>query len=255
MKYVVGNWKMNQNLESIKAFFIGFEKLKFELNCECWIAPQFVHIPILKDLAFSLGRIKVGAQNVSEQENGAFTGEVSCSTLTDLGVDFVIIGHSERRIIYKETNELLNQKAKKALEHNLKVIFCVGETLEEREANQTFDVIKKQIHQGLKDINFTPNLLIAYEPVWAIGTGKTATGEQAEEVHAYIRHELKNLFPGKETMIPLLYGGSIKPSNFPELLGKPNIDGGLIGGASLKSEDYNQLCIAASQVSSQTRVR
>lgn len=242
---------MNQNLESIKAFFLGFEKLKFELNCECWIAPQAIHIPILKDLSFSLGKIKVGAQNASENENGAFTGEISCSSLADLGIEFVIIGHSERRTLYKETNELLNQKIKKAFEHNLKVIYCVGETLTEREANQTFKVLEEQIKNGLKDIAFNSNLLVAYEPVWAIGTGKTASPEQAEEAHLFIRNELKKLYPGKERDIPILYGGSVKPSNFMELLMKPNIDGGLIGGASLKAEDYNQLCIAATQASFQ----
>ncbi len=247
MKFVVGNWKMNQNLEDIKKFFMGVDKLKFDLKCEAWIAPQSVHIPILKDLAFSLGKIKIGAQNCSEHDNGAFTGEVSASTLSDMGVDFVIIGHSERRTIYKETDSTINLKIKKALEKGLTVIFCIGETLAEREANQTFSVLKKQITEGLKGIAISDSLLVAYEPVWAIGTGKTATPEQAEEAHAFVRAELKKLWGPDGAQIPLLYGGSVKPSNFAELLMKPNIDGGLVGGASLKAEDFSGLCIAASQ--------
>lgn len=247
MKYVVGNWKMNQNLEGIKTFFMGLDSLKFDLRCEAWIAPQAVHIPVLKDLAFSLGKVKIGAQTCSEHDNGAFTGEVSAATLADMGVEFVILGHSERRTIFKETDAVINAKTKKALANKLTVIFCIGETLEEREANKTFDVVKKQITEGLKDIAFNSQVLIAYEPVWAIGTGKTATPEQAEEVHAFIRSEMKKLWGNSGASTPILYGGSVKPSNFAELLSKPNIDGGLVGGASLQVSDYRALCIAASQ--------
>lgn len=244
-KYIVGNWKMNQNLEEIKSFFIEFIKMKMDLKCHAWIAPQFIHLPILKELAFTTGNILVGAQNCSHVDNGAFTGDVSAKSLSDIGCDFVIIGHSERRAFFKESDEIINQKVLNALKNNLKVIFCVGETLEEREANKTFDVIKSQIEKGLVNlpVEKASDLLIAYEPVWAIGTGKTATAEQAEEVHAYIRTLLKN--NADQTII--LYGGSVKPDNIDSLLRKPNIDGALVGGASLKASDFKALCISGSR--------
>lgn len=242
--HIVGNWKMNQSLEEIKHFFIELSKLKMDLTCQAWIAPQFIHIPILKDLAFTLGNVKVGAQNCSNENSGAFTGEVSVKSLADMGVDFVIIGHSERRTIFKEDNALLNKKLLNAIANNMKVIFCIGETLEEREANKTFSVLDQQISEGL--INFPKEkaelLLIAYEPVWAIGTGKVATKEQAEEAHAYIREKLPTEL--KNTII--LYGGSVKPDNIDSLLQMPNIDGALVGGASLKPSDFRALCIAGS---------
>jgi triosephosphate isomerase len=244
-KYIVGNWKMNQNLEEIKSFFIEFIKMKMDLKCHAWIAPQYIHIPILKELAFTTGNILVGAQNCSHVDSGAFTGDVSAKSLSDIGCDFVIIGHSERRAFFKESDEMINQKVLNALKNNLKVIFCVGETLEEREANKTFDVIKSQIEKGLVNlpVEKASDLLIAYEPVWAIGTGKTATAEQAEEVHAYIRTQLKT--NADQTII--LYGGSVKPDNIDSLLRKPNIDGALVGGASLKASDFKALCISGSR--------
>jgi triosephosphate isomerase len=243
--YIVGNWKMNQTLEEIKNFFIDFTKMKMDLKCHAWIAPQFIHIPILKELAFTLGNIKVGAQNCSHLDTGAFTGDVSAKALSDLGSDFVIIAHSERRAFFNETNEIINQKILNALKNNLKVIFCVGETLAEREAGKTFEVIKTQIHAGLRNLpeNKADLLMIAYEPVWAIGTGKTATANEAEEVHEFIRSEL--VFKKAETII--LYGGSVKPDNIDELLKKENIDGALVGGASLKASDFKALCISGSR--------
>lgn len=244
-KYIVGNWKMNQNLEEIKSFFIEFIKMKMDLKCHAWIAPQFIHIPILKELAFTTGNILVGAQNCSHVDSGAFTGDVSARSLSDIGCDFVIVGHSERRAFFKESDEIINQKVLNGLKNNLKVIFCVGETLEEREANKTFDIIRSQIEKGLANlpVEKASDLLIAYEPVWAIGTGKTATAEQAEEVHAYIRTLLK--VNADQTII--LYGGSVKPDNIDSLLRKPNIDGALVGGASLKASDFKALCISGSR--------
>ena len=244
-KYIVGNWKMNQNLEEIKSFFIEFIKMKMDLKCHAWIAPQFIHIPILKELAFTTGNILVGAQNCSHVDSGAFTGDVSARSLCDIGCDFVIVGHSERRAFFKESDEIINQKVLNGLKNNLKVIFCVGETLEEREANKTFDIIRSQIEKGLANlpVEKASDLLIAYEPVWAIGTGKTATAEQAEEVHAYIRTLLK--VNADQTII--LYGGSVKPDNIDSLLRKPNIDGALVGGASLKASDFKALCISGSR--------
>jgi triosephosphate isomerase len=242
--HIVGNWKMNQSLEDIKLFFIEFSKIKMDLNCKAWIAPQFIHLSILKELAFTTGNIQVGAQNCSDHVSGAFTGEVSPKSLADIGAEFVIIGHSERRTIFNEANEVLNKKLLNAISHNLKVIFCVGETLEEREQGKTFAVVEKQLIEGLKlfPIDKANLLLIAYEPVWAIGTGKTASKEEAEEVHAFIRSKLPK---GLEQSV-ILYGGSVKPDNIDALLHMPNIDGALVGGASLKASDFKQLCIAGS---------
>lgn len=242
--HIVGNWKMNQTLHQISDFFVEMSKMKMDLKCKAWIAPQAIHIPILKEMAFTTGAIQIGAQNCCEHDSGAFTGEISPLSLTDMGVEFVIIGHSERRTIYKESDELLNQKTLKALKHNLKVIFCVGETLEEREANKTFEVLERQLSLGLKDLpaDKAHLLLVAYEPVWAIGTGKTASAEQAEEAHAFIRGQLPH---NKEETI-ILYGGSVKPDNIDSLLRKPDIDGALVGGASLKAQDFRQLCVSGS---------
>jgi triosephosphate isomerase len=245
--HIVGNWKMNQNLEEIKAFFIGLSKVKAEYPCEAWIAPQFIHLPIVKELAFTTGRVLVGAQNCSHESSGAFTGDISPASLADLGAHFTLVGHSERRAIFNEDHELLNQKTLLALENGLKVIFCVGETLEEREIGSTEAVLKHQLDNGLKDIpaDKVSEIIVAYEPVWAIGTGKTATPEQAEETHVFIRSHLAehNVFTADDLVI--LYGGSVKPSNVTDLLGQSNIDGALVGGASLKAEDYAQLLLAS----------
>ncbi len=244
--HIVGNWKMNQTMHEISNFFVEMSKMKMELKCKAWIAPQALHIPILKEIAFTTGSIQVGAQNCCEQDAGAFTGEISPLALADMGVEFVIIGHSERRTIYKESNELLNKKVLKALSHGLKVIYCVGETLEEREADLTLKVLAEQMSLGLKNLpeDKAANLLIAYEPVWAIGTGKTATAEQAEEAHAFIRSQLTT--HAERTVI--LYGGSVKPDNIDSLLVKENIDGALVGGASLKAQDFRALCGSASVI-------
>lgn len=242
--HIVANWKMNQTLEQISNFFVDMTKMKMDLKCKAWIAPQALHIPILKELAFTTGSIQIGAQNCSEQDSGAFTGEISPLALADLGVEFVIIGHSERRTLFGENDELLNKKVLNAIKHNLKVIFCVGETLAEREQNKTFEVLERQMKVGLQNLpaDKAHLVLIAYEPVWAIGTGKTATAEQAEEAHFFIREKLQH---NKEQTI-ILYGGSVKPDNIDSLLNKPNIDGALVGGASLKAQDFKQLCISGS---------
>jgi triosephosphate isomerase len=242
--HIVGNWKMNQTLEEISKFFIEMSKMKMELKCKAWIAPQSIHIPILKEIAFTTGSIQIGAQNCSEHESGAYTGEISPLALADIGTEFVIIGHSERRMLYGEKSELLNKKVLLALKHKLKVIYCVGETLAEREADQTFSVIESQLNIGLQDIpaDLAHLLIIAYEPVWAIGTGKTASAEQAEEVHAFIRTKL----PMNTDQTLILYGGSVKPDNIDSLLSKENIDGALVGGASLAAQDFRALCSSGS---------
>ncbi len=238
---ICGNWKMNQNLNEIENFLNDFSG---NFNCESWIAPQAIHITSLANNK----NLVIGAQNCCEFTEGAYTGEISPSSLNDLGAQFVIIGHSERRAIYKEQNNTLNLKVKTALECNLKVIFCVGETLNERNAGDTFTVVSNQLTQGLKDIDLdSDKLIIAYEPVWAIGTGVTASPEQAEEVHSKIREFLNKLNPAQANSIKILYGGSVKPSNIKDLISKPNINGALVGGASLKASDFNSLCSAASK--------
>lgn len=241
---IVANWKMNQTLEEIKSFFIEFSKMKMDLKCKAMIAPQFIHIPLLKDLSFTTGSFLVGAQNASHLEKGAFTGDISPLALSDMGCDFVILGHSERRAFFQESDELINQKILLALKHHLKVIFCVGETLEEREAGKTNDVILSQLTKGLHGVDLSlGQVMIAYEPVWAIGTGKTATTAEASDVHAFIRSHLGE-FAEK---ISILYGGSVRPDNIDSLLNEKNIDGALVGGASLKASDYIQLCLAGSR--------
>ncbi len=183
--------------------------------------------------------IRIGAQNMSDSESGAHTGEISVLMLKDLGLDAVILGHSERRMIYGEKDAFINRKVKLALAHDLEVILCVGETLEEREAGKVEEVVKTQLVGGLEGLSKEDmkQVVIAYEPVWAIGTGKTATPEDADNVHAYIRAEIEKLFD-KEAAddVIIQYGGSVKPGNVKELMAKENIDGALVGGASLKSE-------------------
>jgi triosephosphate isomerase (TIM) len=246
---IVGNWKMNQDLAGIEKFLSELAPILDSGACEAWIAPQFIHLPVLLSHRQRWPmHLKVGAQNASSQSEGALTGEVSPKSLVDLGADFVILGHSERREHFKESDELLNQKLKLALSLGLKVIYCVGETLEERESNSTLDVIKGQLERGLKDLTqaSVPALLIAYEPVWAIGTGRTASPAQAQEVHKSMRKFLAQSFGDKASTLPLLYGGSVKPDNCAELLGQPDINGALVGGASLKAFDFAELLKIAS---------
>ncbi len=245
-KHLVGNWKMNHNLEDVKTFF---SELQGNYDCEAWVAPQAIHLSSVLELAKGKN-VKVGAQNCAQTNSGAFTGENSPASLKDLGSHFTLVGHSERRAIYNETNELLNEKTINALNNDLVVIFCVGETLSEREAGKVDEVIKSQLKEGLKNLpaNKLDKVLLAYEPVWAIGTGKVASPEQAEEVHALIRSYLKDNGPLSSEETIILYGGSVKPSNVEGLLSKPNIDGALVGGASLKATSFQELCVAASDL-------
>ena len=239
---IVGNWKMNQSLPEIKAFFAGLKAAQDSYTSQAWVAPQFIHIPLVQTLAAECG-IKVGSQNCAGHEKGAYTGEVSPVALKEMGVDFTIIGHSERRSLYKETDAELNEKVLLALKQGLTVIFCVGETLAQREAGQMKAVITQQMQEGLKNIpSGFERVLVAYEPVWAIGTGKTATPEQAEEVHDLIRHKLAGGLGFNPAQLTILYGGSVKPSNINQLLTQPDIDGALVGGASLKAPDFVALC-------------
>ncbi len=246
-KIMAGNWKMNQTVNEITTFFSQLEKEKSSFKCEAWISPQAIHLQLVKELGNKLG-IKVGPQNCCNKNSGAFTGELSPLSIKDMGATFVIIGHSERRTIYKESDAVLNEKTLLALDNNLKVVFCVGETLEEREGNLTEKVLETQLTQGLKNLPKAKekDLVIAYEPVWAIGTGKNATPAQARDAHAFIRNFLVKQGLDAQNL-SILYGGSVKPDNVVELLAQDGIDGALVGGASLKASDYIKLCQACSK--------
>ena len=242
--YMIGNWKMNQSLKEIETFFNEIELTNNQNNF--WIAPQLIHMSKCIEIGQSKGLL-IGAQNISNEDNGAFTGETSTSSLMEMGAHFCLVGHSERRAYYNESDSFLNTKVAKAIEKGLVPVFCIGETLEQREAGKTEEVVLGQIKNGLKGIglNNEAELIIAYEPVWAIGTGKTATPEMAQAVHAKIRTLLEELFGEFGSDISILYGGSVKPANVAELLAQKDINGGLVGGASLKAADFSALCKAA----------
>lgn len=250
---VAGNWKMNMTLDEGQDFFDGltsFLQNSDKCKSEIIVGVPFIHL-------FEANRLKnsginFSAQNCSEHISGAFTGEVSASMIKSTGTDYVIVGHSERRQYYGDTDAVVNTKIKQALEHGLKAIFCVGELLEERKANQQMQVVNQQIEKGLEGLTADDlkNVVIAYEPVWAIGTGETASPEQAEEMHASIRKRLVELYNDKvANATPILYGGSVKPANAKEIFSQPNVNGGLIGGASLKLDSYTELIKIAEELS------
>jgi len=236
---IAGNWKMNKKPSEAKEFAEQLkEALGIKVNVEILICPPFT---ALSQVAWMLrdSNIKLGGQNMHWETKGAFTGEISGEFLVECGCQYVILGHSERRQYFGETDEVVNKKIVTALSLNLNPIFCIGESLAEREANQTFVVIKKQLDGGLINITNISNIVIAYEPVWAIGTGKTATPEQANEVHAFIRETITQKF-GKDSAndLRILYGGSVTPENIDSLMLQDGIDGVLVGGASLKLESF-----------------
>lgn len=238
---IAGNWKMNntikESLELIKGIHYGFSSTG---DVEVVVAPPFTALSKVAEF-LQESYIKVAAQDLFWEDSGAYTGAISGGLIKDVGADYVIIGHSERRQYFGETNQTVNKKVKSAFKHQLIPIVCVGETLEERENNQIETIISNQVTVGLSGLTSQEikDLVIAYEPIWAIGTGKTATPAQAEEVHAFIRNLIAQEF-GQESAdkLRILYGGSVKPSNSKELLSLPNIDGALVGGASLKAEDF-----------------
>ncbi len=247
-KIVVGNWKMNNTIaesEILAQELIAALGENFS-GCEVGIAPTFLALDAAGK-AIEGSCIQLVAQNCHYENDGAYTGEVSARMLTAAGCSSVIIGHSERRQYFGETNVSVNLRIKKALSEGLNVILCVGETLAQRESGVTDAIIASQVREGLMDISDISSLVIAYEPVWAIGTGKTASSAQAEEVHLHIRTLVAELY-GKEAAAALRiqYGGSVKPSNAAELFAMPNIDGGLIGGASLNAADFVAIVKAAS---------
>jgi triosephosphate isomerase len=240
-KVIAGNWKMNNDLGASINLASELKSNLPELGeNQVIVCPPFTSLESVKEIIKD-SKIELGAQNMSEQDSGAFTGEISASMLKSVGCEYVILGHSERRTIYKESDELINAKIKKAIEAGLKPIFCIGETLAERESEITNDVVKKQLTEGLKGISEQDlsTIIVAYEPVWAIGTGKTATPEQAQEVHKFLRGIVSDLYSSNAAdNIIIQYGGSVKPDNANELLNQPDIDGALVGGACLKSESF-----------------
>ncbi|MGM0431589.1 MAG: triose-phosphate isomerase [Spirochaetota bacterium] len=238
--YIAGNWKMNKTASEGADLAAELTDELKNVSAKVMVAPPFTSIPAVKK-ALLRSNILLGAQNMSDEESGAHTGEISVLMLKDLGVDVVILGHSERRLVYGETNEFINRKVKLALSYGMEVILCVGETLEDREADKVEAVVKDQLLGGLKGISKDQlaSITIAYEPVWAIGTGKTATPEDADAVHAYIRSEIVALYDQKAAdALIIQYGGSVKPDNVKELMAKEHIDGALVGGASLKTETF-----------------
>jgi len=243
-KIVAGNWKMNLDYSEGLALFSEITNMvKDEVTGkqQAVVCSPFIHLHSLVQMAKGYDKVSVGAQNAHQAESGAYTGEVSAKMLKSIGVEYVILGHSERRQYFHESNELLAKKTDTALANGLKPIFCIGETLEERNSEVHFQVIKDQLLEGifhLDAVNFS-KLVIAYEPVWAIGTGLTATADQAQEIHAFIRAEIAAKYDQQiANEVTILYGGSCNPKNAPELFAQADIDGGLIGGASLKSRDF-----------------
>lgn len=241
-RIIAGNWKMHNNLSEsqnlVTKLVNGLNNRN--INREVIICPPFTSLTEVNNLLNDT-KIELGAQNMHFEDKGAFTGEISADMLKSVGCKYVILGHSERRTIFGEPDELINKKIKQVLNAGLTPIFCIGETLEQRENGITNDVIKNQVSEGVKELSEEDanKLIIAYEPIWAIGTGKTATPEQAQEVHKFIRSLLKeNFSEDTSENIPILYGGSVKPNNAEDLLAKEDIDGALVGGACLNADSF-----------------
>ena len=238
---IVGNWKMNLGPKEARELLTEVKEMDLDTSVEHGFCVPAINLLVAEEV-LSGTDIKFGAENMYYEESGAFTGEISPTMLTEVGADYVILGHSERRQYFKEDNELINKKVLAALDHKLTPILCVGETLEEREANKAEEVVKEEVIKGLEGVKEADKVIIAYEPIWAIGTGKTASADDADSMCGYIRSLIEELYD-KDTAdkIRIQYGGSMKPANVKELLAKENIDGGLIGGASLKASDFEQL--------------
>ncbi|TDN81841.1 triosephosphate isomerase [Salegentibacter sp. 24] len=243
-KIVAGNWKMNNDLSETQELLSHLKmQLVKEPQAEVMVAPSFTNLYSafqgLKDTP-----VQVIAQNMHQAENGAYTGEVSAKMLKSIGVDTVILGHSERRAHFGETNDILAEKVNAALKNEMRIIFCFGEELADRKSDKHFDLVAKQLQESLYQISDADwkNVVLAYEPVWAIGTGETASPEQAQEMHAFIRKNISDKFNEEIAQnVSILYGGSVKPANAKEIFAKEDVDGGLIGGASLKAVDFVEI--------------
>ena len=242
-KIVAGNWKMNNDANETESLLNELKKNNFKKDVTVMVSPSFTNLQ-KSVVNLSDSKIEVIAQNISESEKGAYTGEISPSMLKSIGVSRVIIGHSERRAFYNETDIILKKKVNNALENQLKIIFCFGEQIIDRKNNKEFDVVNNQLSKTLLDLKKPDwgNIILAYEPVWAIGTGENATPEQAQEMHLYVRNWIKINFGLKTSeMVPILYGGSVNPNNASKIFSQPDVDGGLIGGASLISDDFIEI--------------
>jgi len=240
--FVAGNWKMNKTVKETKDFFNEFNKLVSKTKNEILICPSFPCIPVAKQ--FASKKVFIGAQDAFFEEKGEFTGKVSFLQLKDF-CDFVLLGHSDQRHKFSESNQSINKKIKTALKFNFNVILCVGETLEEKEEEKTNLVLSEQLSDSLKGIFFNSKLFVAYEPVWVIGTGKTAKQNDVFEAHSFIRSQLTELFGEKANSTKILYGGSVKPENCKEIFSIKNVDGVLVGGASLNPKTFAQIANTA----------
>ena len=239
-KIVAGNWKMNNNKTETEALIAALSAKGSFSGVAVKIAPTSIHLAHAVE-ALSDSAIEVIGQNMHQAENGAYTGEISASMLQSVGVNSVILGHSERRAYFNETDEALAEKVSTAVTHDMEVVFCFGEELEDRKAERHFEVVERQLRKGLFHLEAAAwkTIVLAYEPVWAIGTGETASPEQAQEMHAFIRSLIEKVY-GKAVAdnVSILYGGSVKPANAQEIFSKPDVDGGLIGGAALNADDF-----------------
>lgn len=250
-KIIAANWKMNMTSAEAASFMedLGLELKNFD-GAEIVIIPPFTSLPRLSEIVTEIPGVTLGAQNMWHESSGAFTGEVSAAMLREFFTRYVVLGHSERRTIFGETDELVNKKVKTAHAASLRPILCVGETLAERDANRHHEVLAKQLKGSLAGLDTDQMLdtVIAYEPVWAIGTGRTATPEQAQEAHAFIRKTLSEMFDSATAAkVRIQYGGSVKPDNAKELLHQPDIDGALVGGASLDPRSFAKIVQAAAR--------
>ncbi len=239
-KIIAGNWKMHKNAQETTSLLNEIvNAMPNGKEVEVMVAPAFTNLMLASQILEDVN-ITVAAQNMHQAEGGAFTGEISADMLTSIGVDTVILGHSERRQYFKETPALLASKVDTALRHNMKVIFCVGEELKDRKSKQFQNVVYYQLKDSLFHLpkEAWQNIVIAYEPVWAIGTGETATPEQAQEMHQFIREQIAHQYTGVAENVSILYGGSVKPDNAKSIFSQPDVDGGLIGGAALNANDF-----------------
>jgi len=247
---VAANWKMNGSLALVNSMVSELTNIKLNENVEVVVCPSFPYLAAFSMTSSTVNlanAFSLGAQNLNEHAKGAFTGEVSTSMLQEVGVSYVIVGHSERRSIYKETSRLVAKKVQAALAAGLKPILCIGESEDERVAQQTEAVLAAQLQPVIDEIGIEKfaNVVVAYEPVWAIGTGKTASPEMAQTTHQFIRDFIAKIDGNVAVKVPLLYGGSVNATNCEELFAQADIDGGLIGGASLKAEEFKIICSAA----------
>jgi triosephosphate isomerase len=238
--FIAANWKMNKTVSETREFITEFVPgVKDVSDVDIVIAPPFASLVAAAEKLKNTNII-LSAQDVFYEEKGAYTGEISPLMLIDIGCKYVIIGHSERRQYFNETDDIVNKKIKAAKKSGLGIIFCIGESLEEREGGQTFSILQRELEKGLEGID-PENMVIAYEPIWAIGTGKTATTEQAQEAHDYIRKRLDILYGNKSDNFRIIYGGSVTPENIDSLMSCKDIDGALVGGASLKSGSFSRI--------------